>query len=106
MTQTYYFSDRGEYRWDDLSSTDLAVNYELPLWKVNLFVQGELINAFNEQAVIAGSTSVQQLAPFDPFNETPVEGTHWQKRSTFGQPTGRGSYQLPRSYRVSFGVRF
>ncbi len=105
-TATYFFSDRGEYRWDDVTSTDLAVNYEIPITRVNLFLQGELINAFDEQAVIAGSTSVLNVAAFDPFTETPVEGTHWRKATNFGQPTGRGSYQLPRTYRFSVGLRF
>jgi outer membrane receptor protein involved in Fe transport len=105
-THLYYFSDRGEFRWDDLTATDLAINYEVPISRVNLFVQGELINAFNEQAVVAGATGVRQIAAFNPFTETPVEGTHWVKNSNFGQPLNRGSYQLARTYRVSVGLRF
>jgi outer membrane receptor protein involved in Fe transport len=27
----YYFSDRGQFRWDDVTATDLAVNYEFPI---------------------------------------------------------------------------
>jgi outer membrane receptor protein involved in Fe transport len=105
-THTYFFSDRGEYRWDDLTATDLSINYEVPISRVNLFVQGELINAFNEQAVVTGATGVRQIAAFDPFTETPVEGTHWVKNSNFGQPLNRNSYQLARTYRVSVGLRF
>jgi outer membrane receptor protein involved in Fe transport len=106
VTQTYFFSDRGEFRWDDLTATDLAINYELPITKVNLFVQGELINAFDEQAVVNGSASVRLLEGFDPFTETPVEGVHWEKASTFGQATSPNHYQLARTYRVSVGLRF
>jgi hypothetical protein len=106
VTQTYYFSDRGEYRWETVTATDVAVNYEIPISRVNLFAQAELVNAFDEQAVIAGSTAVQLLAPFDPYTETPVEGTHWRKASNFGQATGPRSYQLPRTYRFSVGLRF
>jgi outer membrane receptor protein involved in Fe transport len=106
VTHSYYFSDRGAFRTEDVTSTDLSINYEVPIFKVNLFAQAELLNAFNEQAVDAPSSSIRQIAAFDPFNETPVEGVHWEKRSTFGQPTGPGSYQLPRTYRFSVGLRF
>jgi outer membrane receptor protein involved in Fe transport len=105
-TALYYFSDRGEYRWDDVTATDIAINYEIPIAQVSLFAQAELINAFNEQAQVTGSTSVLSLAPFDPFTETPVEGVHWAKASSFGQPTGKASFQLPRTYRFSVGLRF
>ena len=132
---TYYFSDRGEFRWDDVTATDLTVHYELPILatKVRLFAEGDLINAFNEQAVIGGDTSVltainstcrqttganagQKCAAFNPFTETPVEGVHWQRGPLFGRPTttatnasaanGTASYQLPRTYRFSVGLRF
>ena len=105
-THAYYFSDRGAFRRDDVTATDLAVNYEVPIGRVNLFVQGEIINAFNEQAVVWGPTSIRLLEDFDPFTETPVEGTHWEKRSSFGQATDPDDYQLPRTYRISLGVRF
>ena len=37
---TYYFSDRGEYRWDDMTATDLALNWELPVKKVERLHSG------------------------------------------------------------------
>ncbi|MCA1791464.1 MAG: TonB-dependent receptor, partial [Thioalkalivibrio sp.] len=106
VTQTYFFSDRGEFRWDDLTATDLAINYGLPISRFEVFVQGELINAFNEQAVVAGSAAVRLIQSFDPFTETPVEGVHWEKRASFGSPTSPNSYQLPRTYQFSAGIRF
>jgi outer membrane receptor protein involved in Fe transport len=115
----YYFSDRGEFRWDDVTATDLAVNYELPISRIGLFVQAELVNMFNEQAQVAGDVTVQThrqdstLQRFDPFTTTPIEGVHWRKAASFGDPlnpTGgsntNGSYQLPRTYRFSLGLRF
>jgi hypothetical protein len=117
----YYFSDRGEYRWEDATATDLALNWELPIKKVNLFLQGELINAFNEQAVIGGSSSITVISgvPFNPFTDTPQEcaagtptatcqanGQVWRKSTTFGQPNSAASYQLPMTYRFSAGIRF
>jgi len=102
----YYFSDRGEYRWDDATATNLAINYELPIKKAQFFIQGELLNVFDESAQIGGTASVRVLQEFDPFTETPVEGVNWAKRSSFGTARGAYDYQLPLTYRFSAGIRF
>jgi hypothetical protein len=127
---TYFFSDRGEFRWESAASTDLAINYSLPIAGLQLFAQAELRNAFNEEAQISGNTSVftaespqcrqgpngpqpgARCLPFNPFTDVPVEGTHWQKGPRFGQPTTAttwatlGSFQVPRTYLFSAGLRF
>ncbi|HEX7152102.1 MAG TPA: carboxypeptidase regulatory-like domain-containing protein [Thermoanaerobaculia bacterium] len=132
-TATYYFGERGAYRWDDVLATDFALNYDVPVGPVRLFAQAEVVNVLNSQSVIGGDASVltarnanclqsvganagQRCASFNPFTETPVEGIHWQKGSIFGKPTtlgtpanaaaGTSSFNLPRTYRFSFGVRF
>lgn len=53
------------------------------------------------------------LQRFNPMaGDQPVEGVHWKKGPLFGRPTTAtnastvGSFQLPRTYRVSAGVRF
>lgn len=120
---TYYFSDRGAFRWDDITATDVSVTYGLPISKVNLFVKGDLINAFNEQAQINGETRLRtsgssvkachdaagtaiRCKAFNPFTDTPVEGTNWAKRAGFGEARSNLDYQNPRTVRVSFGLRF
>jgi hypothetical protein len=118
-TVIYYFSDRGEYRFDTTTATDVSVNWELPISKVNVFVQGELINAFNEQAQVGGGAGVTVTKAFNPFTDTPTEcapGTptatcaannqNFRKSTAFGQATGAASYQLPLTYRFSAGIRF
>lgn len=127
-TVTYFFSDRGEFRWDDITATDFALNYTLPIRRLGLFIQGELRNAFNEEGVIGGDTTVltarnsacrqgadrtgPRCLTFNPFTTTPVEGVNWQRGPLFGQPTRattwvtEGSYQLPRTYLVSAGLKF
>ena len=132
----YYFSERGEFRWDDVSRTDLALNYRVPvLGRAEIFVEGEVFNLFNEQAQIGGSTTIitgrntqtacgTEAAPvrcqnFNPFTDTPVEGVHWAKltpasaarlglaaNTIFGNATNSTQYQLARTYQVSLGVRF
>jgi hypothetical protein len=122
----YYFSGRGSERWDDTTSTDLGINYALPLGRVQLFIQGDVLNVFDEVGQINGNTQVltakddpDTLQPFNPFTETPVEGVHWRRGPNFGQattpavgfdafgaPIGNAHTQLPRTYRFSAGVRF
>jgi hypothetical protein len=118
-TITYFFGERGRFRWDDVTATDLALNYSLPVLGAAFFVQGEVINLFNEDAVIGGNTTVftaanaacvqasgARCATFDPFTETPQEGVHFQLGPSFGDPTSVLNYQMPRTFRVSAGLRF
>ena len=107
-TVQYYFSDRGEYRTGDVSATDLALNYRYPMGRFEIFAQGELVNAFNNGTPIVVNTTVNQLAAFNPFTETPVEGVHWEKGSLFGQAPSSSSanFQTMRTYRFSAGLRF
>lgn len=126
----YYFSDRGEYRLDDITSTDVNLTYSFPITKVNFFVKADLINAFNEQGLenVESTTStsgaviekrVSVLKSFNPFTATPIEcprgtvaaqctamGANYQLRSNFGAATNKDAYQLPLQYRVSVGLRF
>ena len=115
----YYFSDRGEFRTDDISTTDLAINYTRPLLRgIEIFAQGEMLNVFDNDAVDTVDTTVrtwtaggtfcggQRCKQFNPFTETPVEGVHWVKGDSFGKPTAIGHYQAPRLYRFSLGFRF
>jgi hypothetical protein len=110
----YYFTGRGAFRTDNVSRTDLAVNYSFFIniggGQLELFIQPEVINIFNESAVVNVNPSVigprQGMEAFDPFTETPVEGVNWEFGSSFGQPQGADDYQLPRTFRLSFGLRF
>jgi hypothetical protein len=125
-TVTYFVGERGSLRWDDVSATDVALNYRLPISVVQLFFEGEVINAFNEQAQIAGNTSVARTSlAFNPFTQTPTacpsgltsaqcaaQGYHYRfaqgttPGSNFGQSRSAADYQTPRTYRFSFGLRF
>ena len=112
----YYFSDRGAFRTESVTSTDLALNYSFFInlggGQLELFVQPEVTNVFNEQAVVAPNNTVltgrndASLETFNPFTETPVEGTHWRKGDSWGEAQSEGAYQLPRTFRISFGLRF
>ncbi|HEX7150618.1 MAG TPA: carboxypeptidase regulatory-like domain-containing protein [Thermoanaerobaculia bacterium] len=120
----YYFGKRGQYRTDSMLSTDLAINYSLPISRLTFFAQADVINVFNDDAVIdlassridttvytartppPASLGLAALQPFNPKTDTPVEGVHYHLGPRFGQATSPDAYQQPRTYRVSLGLRF
>jgi hypothetical protein len=111
-TLNYYIDGkRGNYRTDDVNSTDLSLNYRLPLWKTELFLQGDMLNVLNNQDVedvnfITKTVTRIAAAPFDPRTQDPVAGVNYNLSPTFGQPNNFQAYQLPRTYRFSVGLRF
>ena len=118
MWNTNWFEPRDTYRTDNVHSTDLALNFGFFIGKsVEIFIQPEVSNVFNESAAVTVNTKIdtrgngcsssvcQYFNPFDA-SYTPVEGLDWVKGPDFGEPTTEGSYQLPRTFRVSLGVRF
>jgi hypothetical protein len=106
----YYFTAKGAYTTDSIHSTDLALNYSFFVnvfgGQIELYLQPEVQNVFNESGVLTPNTTVTSLAAFDPFNETPVEGVNYSFGSNFGNADIEDDYQLPRTFRVSVGVRF
>ena len=124
-TVTYFFHPRGADRWQSLTATDIAVNYELPIHNFAFFAKAEVRNVFNHLAVLGGQTQVIVLSGFNPFTQSPVEcakGTplancpanaNFILNSAFGQAVGtpttfsqNGNYQLPRTYLYAIGARF
>jgi len=115
-TNTYYFSGRGGYTTDEIHRTDLSVNYSFFVkafgGSVELYIQPEVLNVFNESGAVAVETTTYSayndpsLAVFDPFTETPVQGVNWDVGDDFGQPAVEDDYQVPRTFRLSVGVRF
>lgn len=132
-TTSYFFSPRGAYRWNSIVSTDVAVNYELPVRNFAFFAKAEVRNALNHRANIGGNTTVRTnqtansgLSAFNPFTQSPIEcprgavaatctalGANYQLGPQFGQATGtattfaqNGQYQLPRTYLYAIGARF
>ena len=107
----YYFSDRGAFRTDDISSTNLALRWAHSIF----FAEADVLNVFNRAGIadplrlgtgVSTSANSTTLQPFDPVNTTPVEGTHYQLAANFGRPLNNMAYQTPRTYRLSFGLRW
>ena len=112
-----YAFETGAHQMDDISRTDLALNYSFLLniggAQLELFVQPEVINVFNENSVTGVNTTVltakdswSDLEPFNPWTTDPVEGVHWAKGLYFGEPQSEADFQQPRTFRFSVGVRF
>lgn len=126
---TYFFSDKGAFEFDDITRTDLSLNYSF-LWnvgarQVEVYLQPEVLNLFDEDGLVDFDTRIRSAdnsnaagacpnspdpdglcIPFNPFTETPVEGVHWAKRDTFGEPLDESDFQDPRTFRFSVGFRF
>ena len=116
----YFFTARDAFRTDDITRTDIALNYSFTFGKrFEIFIQPEVLNVFDENGVIDLNTSVNagegfacsngpdgECAVFNPFTTTPVEGVNWEKGEEFGQPTNADDFQVARTFRVSVGFRF
>ena len=136
-SETYYYTARDAFRTEASRRTDFAANYSLGIGvgprKVTAFVQAQLLNVFNQQALCGcGGTIFQNggnaqlntiqggsagesvltplntatLARFDPLTTTPVLGTNWNYNANFGTPKNRFAFTSPRAFRLTFGVRF
>lgn len=100
---------------------------------LQFYLEPRVTNVFNEHAVLGGNSTVYTanssghgLAAFNPFTTAPVEcqtfntahticqdkdasgkaTANWMTGPLFGQGTAPGSYQAPRTFVVSLGVRF
>ena len=111
----YFFSKRGAFHQDDITQTDLALNYSLNVGRFEIFVQPQIRNLFNEDGVILlnpgsqpvlTSKSDLSLQPFNPFTETPVEGVNYRLGDNFGQAISVNDLQVVRTFLISAGVRF
>jgi outer membrane receptor for ferrienterochelin and colicin len=132
--ETYYYTARDAFRTEASRRTDLAINYSYGVSagarKIDLYIQGQIVNLFNQQdlcgcgatdvfanggavtvgrigsSVLSPVSSPSTMARFDPFNVTPVQGTNWNYGTNFGTPLSRMAFTTPRTFRMTFGVRF
>jgi Carboxypeptidase regulatory-like domain/TonB-dependent Receptor Plug Domain/TonB dependent receptor len=109
----YYVIPRGDFRWDNTFSTDLAITWgkRLP-GKSELFFRGIVSNLTNNAARQRGDINIDTrfndaaFQAFNPFTTTPVRGVHWDYSPTFGQPLAFDDYQAARQFSFSAGIRF
>ncbi|MFN7990328.1 MAG: TonB-dependent receptor [Thermoanaerobaculia bacterium] len=132
--QTYYFTGRGAYRTDDIWRTDLSLNLSANIGPVEVFVLPQVLNLFNASGITLPNQTVyvgadvepdsRGLVSFDPFTTKPIEcpqgssaaqcsamNANWIKGPNFGKGTVGGSgqyasFQRPRVWSISMGIRF
>jgi hypothetical protein len=132
-SQNYYFGGRGQFRTDSVTSTDIALNLDVPVSKVHLFTQFQVLNVWGEETyndifLTRIDTTVRTrrsagagsgLVAFNPYTDTPIEcpqgadaatctalGANYQFGPNFGKAVSKDAFQTPRTYRVAIGLRF
>jgi len=119
---TYWYTARDAFRTDDIKRTDLSLTYTIRVFSsVEIFVQPQVINLFNNQGVLAVDTTVRTaVSPgtgntfqnFNPFTTIPVKRTgsettaNWDYGPNFGKARSALDYQQPRTFLLTAGVRF
>ena len=96
---------------------------------VDLFVRATIINLFDQSqlcgcggTIFENGGAVQQTridqtvrtavstpasyATFNPYTTTPVQGVNWNYGPNFGTALNRFAYTTPRTFNVTFGLRF
>jgi outer membrane receptor protein involved in Fe transport len=115
---TYYFGPRGSQRYEGIWRTDLSLNWGMPLPRLGrsqLFFRGVVTNVFNRSGQVGGNETIYTVTNnpnafpyqrFDPWTTTPIQGVHYDFGDNYRLPTGVGSYQAPREFNFSVGLRF
>ena len=123
---------RDAFRLVGQKRLDLSANYSHRLGGAKgaeLFVKGTIINLF-DQSQLCGcggtifenggavwQTRIDQTVrtavshpalyqPFNPFTQAPVQGVNWNYGPNFGTALNRFAYTTPRTFNMTFGVRF
>ncbi len=88
-TFTYFFEKRGSHRLPDYYQLNFALEAVFKPWgPIEVGVKGEVFNVTNQQT------------------QTGCSGGCLNPGANFGYPTSRGSFQSPRSYRLTALARF
>ena len=103
-TVTLFWGDRGAGHYNSTSLFDTSLRWDLPIFRVTPWIKADVRNVFNKSTLISYNTTV------NPDPNSPVDAfgypTGYVKAATFGRPTARTSYVVPRQYVVAAGVRF
>jgi outer membrane receptor for ferrienterochelin and colicin len=105
QNETIYFGGRGAYTFPSQSRFDLALNYEIPVWKtVSTYLKLQVINVFNTHYEQGFDTTViaNSSGPVDA-NGIP---TTFTKSGTFGKAIAASQYQDARRFDVTMAFRF
>lgn len=116
QAQTLYFDERGSEFFEDSHQVDLAVLYQVPIWKtLRPWFKAEFYNVFNNQPLVLANTAVTP----DPASPLDANGlrTGYIKPAAFGTARSQADYPrattspagtalYARTFLMSFGLRF
>jgi len=127
----YYYTARDAFHTDSEFRTDLSatLNHSLNAGshKLDLFIQMHLLNVFdqfqlcgcgdsvflNGGNILTSRISTGVNSPngttrpnFNPFTQAPVQDVNWSLPAAFGTAQTRLAFTSPRTFRLTFGVRF
>ena len=123
---------RDAFRTVGQKRADLAVNYSRRVGGgrgLELFVRATILNVFDQSQLCGcggtifengggvAQTRIDQTIrtavshpalyqTFNPFTTTPVQGVNWNYGPNFGTALNRFAYTTPRTFNMTFGVRF
>ena len=104
-SQTIFFDERGTVEFDDSLTFDLAVNYQLPIFKdFDLWLKADIINVFNDDTQIDGRTEVS--SNFDGPTDALGLPTTFTFPSNYLDSRNNNDFVLPREYKLTVGFRF
>jgi hypothetical protein len=105
LNTNLFFGERGTGRFESSHLFDVALNYEIPVWKTaRPWFKAELRNAFNKQPLIQYNTTIS-VDPASPVDELGLP-TGYINGPNFGKVTSNAHTPIPREFRVSVGFRF
>jgi hypothetical protein len=104
-SQDLFFGERGGVEFDDSLTLDLAVNYQLPIWKdLDLWIKADIVNLFDDDSQIAGRTAVD--GDFSgPLDSNGLPTTFTTPGNYLGA-RNNADFVAPREYRFTVGFRF
>jgi hypothetical protein len=100
-----FFGERGAGEFNDTHNVDVSFNYGIPVFgRVEPWVKVDIRNVLNDQTLTTHNITVSA----DPNSPLDADGlrTGFVRGAAFGRPVGAGSYNIPREYLVSAGIRF
>ena len=101
----YFFGERGVGDYDGSYTLNLALNYDIPIWKtVSPWIKLDVRNVLNYDEPTGWNVAVRPT-PGGPVDQFGIPTT-FVKASTFGNPRNNLDFVVPREYRFSVGVRF
>lgn len=118
--QDVFYGSRGAQVFPDRQSLDLALQYEIPIWKsLSPWIKFQVFNVTGEEDLIAHNTSIFGCtAVRAPGNDDPRTGcaaaprdenglpTTYRRSINFGKARSAGDYQRATEYTITGGIRF